>query len=153
MKLEQTMNSDYRIVKPCGKCNRTDCEQCFPPTMPENPKAIYGRAKPSLGLFPSAALIECADVFQSGADKYGLANWRKDAVESMTYVHAALRHIFKWVDGQNYDEESGSHELAHAIACLAILIDAQQVDKLIDDRPHEGRAAQHLASRTKQVSL
>lgn len=152
----------YRDVAPysgCGKCNHPACGQCFPQgeepplpmDMPENPKAIYGRAKPSLGLFPSAALIECAGVFQSGADKYGLANWRKDPVESMTYVHASLRHIFKWVDGQNQDEESGSHELAHAIACLAILIDADYVDRLIDDRPHEGRAADHLAARTKPI--
>lgn len=147
------MNSEYS----CGKCSCTDCDKCYPPTLPgtlpENPKAIYGRAKPSLGLFPSAALIECAEVFQSGANKYGLANWRKDPVESMTYVHAALRHIFKWVDGQDVDEESGSHELAHAIACLAILIDAEAVYRLIDDRPHEGQAAQLIAERTKQVSL
>lgn len=148
------------MTSSCGKCNHPACGQCYPhgdeqPTppmdMPENPKAIYGRAKPSLGLFPSAALIECAGVFQSGADKYGLANWRKDPVESMTYVHAALRHIFKWVDGQNYDEESGSHELAHAIACLAILIDADYVDRLIDDRPHKGCAADHIAARTKPI--
>ena len=106
----------YRVDRTayrCGgkKCGIGVCADCYPKLaeqqlplpveLPENPKAIYGRAKPSLGLFPSAALIECAGVFQSGADKYGLANWRKDAVESMTYVHAALRHIFKWVDGQN----------------------------------------------------
>lgn len=145
------------MTSSCGKCNCTDCVECYPdPTlpidMPENPKAIYGRAKPSLGLFPSAALIECAGVFQSGADKYGLANWRKDPVESMTYVHAALRHIFKWVDGQDYDEESEYHELAHAIACLAILIDAEWVNRLIDDRPHEGRAALHLSHRTRSIT-
>lgn len=121
------------------------------PTMPENPKAIYGRSKPSLALFPSAALIECAGVFQSGADKYGLANWRKDPVEAMTYANAAMRHLYKWIDGQALDEESGCHELAHAIACLAIVIDAEAVMKLIDDRPHKGDAAQLISDHTKPI--
>lgn len=139
-------------------CGTSSCLSCnveeqleLDLAMPENPKAIYGRAKPSLALFPSAALIECAGVFEGGANKYGLANWRKDAVESMTYMNAALRHIFKWIDGSNVDEESSQHELAHAIACLAIVIDAQQVNKLIDDRPNRGNAKNHLAARTKSI--
>lgn len=123
----------------------------LPEALPENPKAIYGRAKPSLGLIPSAAMIEEAGVHALGAEKYGLANWRITPVESMTYVHACLRHIFKWVDGHNFDEESGYHELAHARACLGIVIDAQQNNKLIDDRPTEGKCAQHLDQRTKSL--
>lgn len=120
--------------------------------MPENPKAIYGRAKPSLALMPSAAMIEAAGVFELGADKYGPFNWRRNPVESMTYANAALRHIFKWIDGQDFDEESGCLELAHAIACLAIVIDARANGALLDDRPINGVAAQLIALKTKTIN-
>lgn len=121
--------------------------------LPENPKAIYGRAKPSLGLIPSAAMVEEAAVLQLGADKYGPFNWRKDAVESMTYVHATLRHLFSWLDGEDLDPESRSSHLAHARACLGIVLDAKALGKLIDDRPHGGAASRLIAEHTKPISL
>lgn len=127
-------------------------EPTLPMDMPENPKAIYGRAKPSLGLIPSAAMIEEAGVLQLGAAKYGPFNWRKDAVESMTYVHACLRHLMSWVDGEDLDPESGRSHLAHARACLGIILDAKEVDKLIDDRPFAGAASRMIAERTNPVN-
>lgn len=130
-----------------------DDEPLLPMDMPENPKAIHGRAKPSLGLVPSAAMIEEAGVLELGAAKYGPFNWRKDAVESMTYVHAALRHLQSWVDGEDLDPESGRSHLAHARACLGIVLDAQSVDKLIDDRPFPGAASRMIAERTKPINL
>lgn len=128
-------------------------EPRLPMDMPENPKAIYGRAKPPLGMVPSAAMVEEGEVLQLGADKYGPFNWRKDAVESMTYFHAALRHLYSWVDGEDSDPESGRSHLAHARACLGILIDAKEVGKLIDDRPHAGVASRMIAERTRPVNL
>jgi len=118
-------------------------------SLPENPKAIYGRAKPSLGLIPGAAMVEASAVFQLGADKYGRFNWRKDPVEAETYMNAALRHMFSWFDGEDNDPESGASHLAHALACMAILIDAKATGKLIDNRPYPGVTSELIAVNTK----
>ena len=138
----------------CGghMCARPGCLSCFPAGMPENPKAIYGRAKPSLALFPAAAMVPVCEVFELGAAKYGPFNWRKDPVEAMTYANAALRHIFSWIDGANQDHESGLSDLAHAICCMAVVLDASANGKLIDDRPHKGVAQELIAARTKPAA-
>lgn len=159
-----------------GRCSRAtppptplvsddcSCEGCVPsaggeieddgfitvtPSLPENPKAIHGRAKPSIGLVPAGALIQMAGVMQLGADKYGPFNWRKDPVEAMTYVHASIRHILSWVDGEHTDPESGESHLAHAASCMAILLDAMACGALIDDRPNPGTAADLIRTKTK----
>lgn len=123
----------------------------LPLELPENPKAVYGRAKPSMGLVPGSAMIEEAAVFQLGATKYGPFNWRKDPVESMTYVHAAMRHLYSWLDGEDTDYESGQSHLAHARACLGIIIDAGCGGTLIDDRPYAGTSAALIAMKTKPI--
>ncbi len=100
--------------------------------------------KVPLGLFPSSALIYGALAFAEGAEKYGPYNWRDKAVEAMTYVHAAERHLRAWLDGEEDTADSGQHHLGHAIACLAILVDAREQGNLIDNRPIASPAAKLL---------
>ena len=120
----------------------------------ENPKDVIGRRKPPLHLVPQSANILEAIVFGHGADKYGGAyNWRVKSGRSSIYLSAAMRHLAQWLDGQDDDPESGISHLAHARACLAILIDAQTTDSLIDDRPTAGPAAELIQQHTKAVSL
>lgn len=166
------------IFKGCGTCRHVDepshgtcCSPCmeayrengsephWEPKLPEkaapapqgDPKAIHGASKPSLGLIPSAALIEEAGALELGAAKYGTANWRKDAVEGMTYIHAGLRHMFAWIDGEDIDPESLRSHLGHARACLGIILDAEATGKLIDNRPHKGAASRLITERTKPI--
>jgi hypothetical protein len=40
-----------------------------------------------------------------------------------------------WFNGEECAQDSGVHHLAHAMACLAILLDAKTCGKLNDDRP------------------
>ncbi len=117
----------------------------------ENPKTQYGLAKPPIALIPMTALIEEACTFRLGAKKYGPANWRDKAVPASVYINAALRHMLSWYDGQDNDLESGASHLAHARACLAILIDAKCCDKLIDDRPPVGKGPDLCAERTVSI--
>lgn len=106
------------------------------PTPPDsNPKTRFGMTKPPLGLIPGTALVHLAQAFRDGAAKYGPQNWRKDPVSSSTYVNAAFRHLLEWQDGEEQDPVSKVHHLAHAMGCLAILIDAQSMGTLLDDRP------------------
>lgn len=111
----------------------------------DNPKTRYGVKKPPVHLVPPVAVLEEAMVFQLGAHKYGPYNWREKSISSSVYVSAAIRHIQSWQDGQDLDDESTYSHLAHARACLAILLDALHLDKLNDDRPAvPGKAAQFI---------
>lgn len=115
-----------------------------PPPLPPNPKAAFGAQKPSIGLIPGTALAHEAMAFENGAAKYGAYNWRERAVEAMTYVHATLRHLQCYVDGEDYSNDTDPPvlNLAHARACLGILIDAMEQGNLIDNRPPHGRSSE-----------
>jgi len=113
-----------------------------------NPKSAFGMKKPPLHLVPDPPLIELAMVMGLGARKYGAFNWRQTEVAASVYVAAARRHMAAWFDGENIDDESGASHLAHAAACLFILLDAMAVGKLVDDRPPPGAAAQRIRELT-----
>lgn len=101
-----------------------------------NPKSLQGAKKFSLRYLPLSANIAVNQAFENGAMKYGAANWREKGVACTVYVDAALRHIFQYFDGgQQNASDSGVHNLAHAMACLAIIIDAEANGSLTDDRP------------------
>jgi hypothetical protein len=100
-----------------------------------NPKKAQGMAKPPLHLVPSSALVGMAMAFKDGARKYGPFNWRNDPVDTTTYIAAAQRHIALYFNGQRDASDSKVHNLAGAMACLAILLDSEAQGTLIDDRP------------------
>jgi hypothetical protein len=104
------------------------------PVRPPNPKDIHGFKKVDLSLIPPIAVYHGAHAFVDGAAKYGPYNWRDNAVQARVYIAAALRHISDWSAGQEAAEDSEVHHLGHAIACLAILLDAQATGNLIDNR-------------------
>ena len=103
--------------------------------MSDNPKDIAGSLKAPLNLLPGPALHAVAWALKSGADKYGPYNWRSTPIKAMSYTAAAVRHIKAWEDGERSAPDSGIHHIAHAIAGLMILLDAETCHTLIDDRP------------------
>ena len=86
-------------------------------------------------LIPAPALLTLANVMGLGASKYGAYNWREHKVSSSVYQSAAMRHLLAWWEGEDKDPESGQCHLAHAMACMAILLDAENKGMLNDDRP------------------
>lgn len=102
--------------------------------MTDNPKDLIGKNKFPMGLWPTTATALGSLVLNFGALKYGKYNWRHTAVRASIYSDALERHMAAWKDGVDTDTESGLPHLAHALACLAILIDASASDSLIDDR-------------------
>ncbi len=115
----------------------------------ENPKDRIGATKPPLHLIPPAAEILEAVVMGLGAAKYGPFNWRTAHVKATIYIAAAKRHLVQWLDGQDDDPESGVSHLAHARACLGILLDALATGHLVDDRPAPGVAAALIDQHTQ----
>lgn len=102
---------------------------------PSNPKDMVGSTKLPLDLVPATAMAVASLAHLDGALKYGKWNWRDAGVRSSIYVAAALRHIEKWNNGEEYDTDSGVHHLGHAMACLNILVDSMVMGNLTDDRP------------------
>jgi hypothetical protein len=121
----------------------------FPATS-QNPKDRVGVHKPPLHLIPPAAEILESLVLGLGAKKYGAFNWRTSDIRASIYVAAARRHLLQWFDGQDADPESGVSHLAHARACLGILLDAIATGHVIDDRPPHGMAAELIATHSTE---
>lgn len=115
-----------------------------------NPKDAIGSAKLPLHLVPDTLAVCCATALLEGALKYGAHNWRAAGVRASIYRSALQRHIAKWWNGENHDPVTGVHHLDNAIACLAILRDAELVDKLTDDRPPSAPMSKFI---DKQVEL
>lgn len=106
-----------------------------------NPKDALGMKKVSFTKFPPAALAHGAHAMMNGASKYGPYNWRENAVVASIYIDACMRHLNAWFDGEETASDSGVHHLGHAMACLAIILDAQETGNLVDDRPAENCGA------------
>lgn len=100
-----------------------------------NPKDVVGRTKASMLLFPPIALVHAVDAMMDGAGKYDPYNWRAKHITTSNYLHAAIRHIIDYWEGQECAPDSLAKHLGHAIATLAIVLDAQAHGCLIDDRP------------------
>jgi len=102
-----------------------------------DPKGEAGKAKSQLQLLPPSFNRETAKALACGAAKYGVANWRTNKVELMTYLGAMRRHIDAVMSGEDLDPESGAHHLGHVAAGCAIVIDAAEHGQLIDNRPRK----------------
>lgn len=103
-----------------------------------NPKDAVGSDKLPIHLWPTTATIMGSIGLLDGMLKYGRSNFRGIGVRASIYVDACQRHLNAWFEGEDSDPDSGVPHLAHALACLAILVDAQAADKLNDDRMVEG---------------
>lgn len=119
------------------------------PVYPDNnPKTAIGVTKPSLSKVPPAAVLYTALAFMDGARKYGPFNWRTKKVTASIYIDAAKRHLDAWFDGEELADDSGLPHFAHALACIAILVDAKECGVLVDDRPPPGCTARLLREWT-----
>ena len=127
--------------------------------MPENmkntnPKDAIGCNKLPIHLWPeTATALGCLGLLD-GTLKYGRTNWRVSGVRASIYFDAVRRHLAAWFEGENLDPDSGLPHLAHALACLAIVVDADAAGKLKDDRMVPGgyrRLANALTPEVKRL--
>jgi hypothetical protein len=97
----------------------------------------YDQGKPSLALLDRHALEEIARVMDYGATKYKRYNWR-GGIHIMRLMNAALRHLFAFIDGEDFDPESGLSHLAHAQCCIMFAQRMMKDRPDLDDRYLEG---------------
>jgi hypothetical protein len=116
----------------------------FHPIPTDNPKDAIGSQKLPLHLWPTTATAMGCIGCLEGVGKYGRTNWRKAGVRASIYVDACKRHLDAWFEGEEVAPDSGVPHLANALACLAIIVDAQAAGKLIDDRAFNGGGYRRL---------
>ena len=100
-----------------------------------DPKGEAGAAKPGLDNISLAAQYYEGAVMKQGADTYGAYNWCEHPMKASTYYNAILRHLNAWWQGEDLDPKSGFPHMAHIRASAGILIDQQETERMIDDRP------------------
>ena len=84
------------------------------------------KGKPPLAKIPLALLNEVA--------KYGDYNNFKTGMEISRNLSCALRHIYKFQNGEDLDQESTKSHLAHAATRLAFVLQNLKDGTAIDDR-------------------
>ena len=106
----------------------------FEPKM--NPKYIRAQkdGKAPMEFLVYSVLESEAKVLAHGGGKYGARNWRLDEILASTYEGAMMRHLLAWCQGEDIDPDSGEPHLSHLRACAAVVMDADDHDKLVDDR-------------------
>lgn len=146
---ETHATSPYAPSIPLGESEQPD-NAMEEQSKPSNPKDVAAVTRP-VPAVPLQPLLDQTLKHFEGMLKYGANNWTIVGVRSSVYVGAALRHIFKWWCGEEYElvpleDEAGKqtgeyvqgvHHIGGALASLAIVRDAQARNKLTDDRPPE----------------
>lgn len=94
----------------------------------------YDEGKTRYDLIPPEWEQALAEVLTAGAAKYAERNWERGMAWSKC-VGCVRRHIFKWLRGEQYDDETGCHHLAHAAWNLLALMSYQLRDIGADDLP------------------
>lgn len=120
-------------------------------TKPTNPKDFIGSTKMPVHLWPNTATLLGTLAMLDGAAKYGRSNWRVSGVKASIYYDAARRHLDAWFEGEDKTKDSKVHHLGHALACIAIIVDAEAAGKLNDDRMFPGGFAKLLQELTPMV--
>ena len=87
-----------------------------------------------LWLCSAIAMAHWASAQVAGLFKYGAWNWRAAGVRASTYISAMKRHLGRWENGERLDPVDNTHHLGNIMACCAILLEAEAIGKLNDDR-------------------
>ncbi len=107
-----------------------------------NPKDLIAATKLPIHLCPGTAKVEWTLALLEGALKYGRYNYRVAGCRGSVYIDALERHLEKYKNGEDRDPKTKVHHLGSIMASASILLDAAACDKLVDDRPPRGPAAE-----------
>lgn len=83
----------------------------------------FDGGKLQYGLVPPHALEEMVKVLTFGAQKYEPDNWKRVPDGKRRYFDAAMRHLWAYKRGEEFDPETGIHHLAHALCCINFILD------------------------------
>lgn len=91
------------------------------------------KGKVPMELLSHKALMEVAEVFGYGANKYGKYNYRS-GMDWSRIIGAAYRHLGAFNSGEDLDRETGLSHASHLACCAIMLLDHVRDHKALDDR-------------------
>jgi len=97
------------------------------------------------------ALEQIARVYTYGTIKYNDDNWWKGLKWKKDVFGCVLRHVWKWFRGEQNDDESGCHHLAHAAWNCMALMEYERNKIGIDDRVPYTLDLMVLEEREKRI--
>jgi hypothetical protein len=107
-----------------------------------NPKDAIGSKKLPWHIIPWRSLAGVVLGMLEGALKYGSHNYRVAGVRATVYADGAMRHITRFLSGEDWDPEVIGydkgvriHHVDKAIASLLVLRDSILQGNWVDDRP------------------
>ena len=110
------------------------------------------QGKPRWDLIHPLGMTEYIKVMTFGAQKYADDNWRTVEGARRRYFASAMRHLIAWWSGEQYDQESGLHHLAHAICSIAILMEPELEDpNVVTIKPRPGANVVSVQVNGKEV--
>jgi hypothetical protein len=101
--------------------------------MGQTTAARFDSGKIRHDLIPPYPLDELAKVYTYGARKYDPDNYFK-GMAWRKVIGPLLRHLWKWIRGEKYDDESGLHHLSHVAWNVFTLMIYEKNNVGIDDR-------------------
>ena len=120
-----------RLCVVCGKrygahygenCREPNSGLFFDPVDEETEGQKDDSEKIRMDLLPFESLEAVAKVLTFGAKKYAANNWQKVDNAESRYVGALLRHLSKYLQGEEKDGESGLSHLSHVATNALFLV-------------------------------
>jgi hypothetical protein len=106
----------------CTKCKKSP-QWCTCKNRSKMSSKKFDSGKADLSILSITAMSEIAKAFEFGSKKYGRYNYLETGFQYTRLLSACMRHIGAWTWGEEYDQESGLSHLAHAGACVVMLLD------------------------------
>ena len=94
----------------------------------------FSAGKTRFDLVAPWAMDQIAQVYTYGTIKYDDDNWWKGLKWKKDVLGCIFRHVWKWIRGEKWDDESGLHHLAHAAWSCMALMEYERCGIGIDDR-------------------
>lgn len=113
----------------------------------------FNEDKTRYDLVAPFAMEQLARVYTYGTIKYDDDNWWKGLKWKKDVLGCIFRHVWKWVRGEKYDDESGLHHLAHAAWNCFTLMEYERHDIGVDDRIPYGLDLMDGKEREKRIQL
>lgn len=93
----------------------------------------FDSEKPDYSLLSPLALEEIVKVMTFGKRKYTAHNWRSGITNSRLFA-AAMRHLWAYWRGEDFDPESKLSHLAHCGCCVMMMLENIILRPNLDDR-------------------
>jgi len=105
-------------------------------------KDTEGKPRPTLIYY--SLIKEISKVREYGIEKYGSkTDWQ--TTDPQDHLEAALRHLYKYAEGEENDDASGLNHLAHAASNIMFLIEDKYMKELMLDEILDPRESSYIA--------